>query len=374
MIEQREPSDFTQSSDFFTEVSCFPSDKIGAWLLAIIESIMDGVIVLDATRQLVLFNCEAERIFGYTAKELVGKPLDILLPAPVREQHRLRMDHFAAANEGGSRMMKTRMQLEGVRANGEEFPISAAVSRVMVKGEIFLVVIFRESRTPDNISLKYSLVPTAALRERAVSSQQAGEIEKRRLSRELYDELGQRLSVLKLDMDWLENSLPSAGKLDPIRIAQMQGLLDNIIVRTKNIASSLRPPLLDDFGLLPAIHWLAENFQKKTAAVCEVESSGVSVALGDPVESAIFRLVQEALLNIERHAQADFVKITIWHADRHLEIIIQDDGVGMPADSENKAGCFGLIAMQERIYTLGGTISINNVEPAGVSIHASVPL
>jgi PAS domain-containing protein len=77
MIEHREPSNFTQSGDFFTEISCFPSDKIGAWLLAIIESTMDGVIVLDATRQLVLFNCEAERIFGYTAKELLGKPLDI---------------------------------------------------------------------------------------------------------------------------------------------------------------------------------------------------------------------------------------------------------------------------------------------------------
>lgn len=374
MIEHREPSNFTQSGDFFTEISCFPSDKMGAWLLAIIESTMDGVIVLDATRQLVLFNCEAERIFGYTAKELLGKPLDILVPEQVRTQHRLRMDHFAAANTSGKRMMKTRMLLEGIRANGEEFPISAAVSRITVNGEIFLVVIFHEINISNNISSKHSLAPAAAVRERAVSSQQANEVEKRRFSKELYDELGQRLSVLKLDMDWLENSLPSTGELDPSRIAQMQGLLDNVIIRTKNIASSLRPPLLDDFGLLPAVHWLAENFQKKTAVFCEVESSGVAVTLGDPVESAIFRVVQEALLNIERHAQANIVKITMSHTDKYLEIIIQDDGVGMPVGSENKTGCFGLIAMQERIYTLGGIINISNIEPGGVAIHASVPL
>lgn len=376
MIEQWEQSSqysVTQPRDFFTEISCFSSDKIAAWLLAIVDSTMDGVLVLDAARQLVLFNCGAERIFGYTAQELLGKPVDLLLPVQAREPHQLCMDHFCASGTGGKRMMKTRVQLEGMRANGEAFPISAAVSQVMVKGEVFLIVIFHEHKTPDNISPKYSLVPATSIRERAVSSQQATEIEKRRFSRELYDELGQRLSVLKLDMDWLEN-LPCSDKLDPIRIAQMQGLLDNIIVRTKNIASSLRPPLLDDFGLLPAIHWLTENFQKKTGAVCGVECNGVSITPGDPIESAVFRVVQEALLNIERHAQANFVKITMGHRADHLEITIEDNGIGMPANSENKAGCFGLIAMQERIYTLGGTISMHNIESGGVAIHASVPL
>ena len=125
MIEHRQQTNFTPACDFFTEISCFPSNKIGAWLLAIIESTMDGVIVLDAAHKLVLFNYEAERIFGYTAKELLGKSLDILLPAQVREQHRLRINHFSAADMTEKNMLKTRMQLEGVRANGEEFPINA---------------------------------------------------------------------------------------------------------------------------------------------------------------------------------------------------------------------------------------------------------
>jgi signal transduction histidine kinase len=151
-------------------------------------------------------------------------------------------------------------------------------------------------------------------------------------------------------------------------------LLDNIISRTKSIASSLRPPLLDDFGLLPAVSWLAENFQKKTSVTCEVESNGMTIKPGDPVDSAIFRVVQEGLLNIERHANAKNVRIILWHADGRIDVIIQDDGIGMAVGSENKTGCFGLNAMQERIFNLGGTINVKNIDPRGVAIHASIPV
>jgi signal transduction histidine kinase len=237
-----------------------------------------------------------------------------------------------------------------------------------------LAVILRKSeKQGNNIATQNSSEPSAVVRKRAMSSQQASEIEKKRFSKELYDDLGQRLSVLKLDMDWLENNLSTADKLNLTRIAQMQGLLDNIIIRTKSIASSLRPPLLDDFGLIPAVNWIAEDFQKKTSVVCEVETSNLTGKFSDPIESAIFRVVQEGLLNVERHARATYVKIRIWHSNKQIEVLIQDNGIGMQAGNENKAGCFGLIAMQERIYTLGGSISISNLGPRGFAIHASIP-
>jgi signal transduction histidine kinase len=204
-------------------------------------------------------------------------------------------------------------------------------------------------------------------------SQAVSEMEKRRVSRQLYDDLGQRLSVLKLDMDWLEKSLPDADKLCPSRVAQMQGLLDNIISRTKTIASSLRPPLLDDFGLLPAINWIAESFQKKTSVACHVEAINVVVPPGDPIESAVFRVVQEGLLNIERHARARNANVTLRQSRQQLEVLIQDDGVGMSRECKDKADCFGLIAMRERIYTLGGSVNIGNARPCGVAIHVTIP-
>jgi signal transduction histidine kinase len=143
---------------------------------------------------------------------------------------------------------------------------------------------------------------------------------------------------------------------------------------TKSMASALRPPLLDDFGLLAAVEWMAANFQKKTAVACSVESNGMNIALDDPAESVIFRVIQEALTNIEKHAHAGNATISFHHSGTRLDVMIRDDGVGMAPDSDSKPGCYGLIAMQERIFVLGGTISIENAPPHGVAISLSIPI
>lgn len=346
-----------------------PADRTGAWLLAVIGSVTDGVVIIDAARHVMLMNGEAEQMFRCDSTQLLGKPFDVLLAPQTRAEHILNLDRFTADPKTARGLRRLPLRLEGRRADGEEFPIAAMVSAVSAQGEDFVVLSLREQNDGSK-----PVQASGARRKRAVSSQQASEREKRRVSKELYDDLGQRLSVLKLDMDWLEKSLPPDEKLSPGRIAQMQGLLDNIILRTKTIASSLRPPLLDDFGLLPAVTWMVDMFQKKTAVVCTVESNGVVSKPGDPIESAVFRVVQEALLNIERHAQASHVRIVIWHAGNRVDVLVEDNGIGMAPGSENKPGCYGLIAMQERIDTLGGTIQINNIEPQGVAIKASIPV
>lgn len=333
---------------------------------------MDGVIVIDSFSEIVLLNGEAERMFGHESKHLLGKPMDMLLPRRFRAECRLQMNRFVVMRRNGRRL-RIKIDLIGMRANGKEFFIDASISRVTVRGEVFLAIILRERVSPFKNTSAMTFQEND-LRKLAVSSQQANEIEKRRFSKELYDDLGQRLSVLKLDLDWLEHHLPGMDKRVPERITQMQGLLENIIGRTKSIASTLRPPLLDDFGLMPAIKWITENFHKKTSISCTVESLGISIKAGDPAESAIFRIVQEGLLNVERHAKASHVRIILQRNGTHLDIVIQDDGIGMSAGNENKLGCYGLIAMQERIYILGGTMNIHNVKPKGFAIRASIPL
>ncbi|MDB5841266.1 MAG: hypothetical protein JWQ23_3218 [Herminiimonas sp.] len=374
-IRSRSALSFAPMSCLPDKVSRFSSEQMDAWLWAVIESATNGVILTDARHRVVLISNAAQRLFGYPVQQVLGQPVDRLLSAQTRDAHRNYMDRCHAsglAEQGGT---GNRIQLECIRASGEVFPITALISRIAAQGELFLAVIITESiKSGTDSSYVPAPAPASPVRRRGVSSQQANEVEKRRVSRELYDDLGQHLSVLKLDMDWLENSLPNVDKLCPARIKQMQSLLDNIIVRTKSIASSLRPPLLDDFGLLPAVKWVADNFNKRTSIQCEVESKGMAVRLGDPVDSAIYRVVQEALLNIERHSHASHVKIRLWHSGMKLDVIIEDDGVGMVSGSENKAGCFGLVAMQERIYTLGGTIKIKNLKPRGLVIHASTPV
>ena len=212
------------------------------------------------------------------------------------------------------------------------------------------------------------------LRKMAASSQQKDELEKRHFSRELYDDLSQRLSVLKLDLDWLQTRFAEIDTIVPARIAQMQHLLASIIARTKNIAMTLRPPLLDDFGLIPAIEWMMDNFQKRVAVACRLEKHGISVRSGDPAESAVFRLIQESLLNVERHAHATAVHVLLVQSGRHLDVCVEDNGTGIAPGDIDKPGCYGLIAMQERVVILGGTIALGNIEPNGFAIRASIPL
>jgi PAS domain S-box-containing protein len=343
-----------ESSDFAADLSRLPSSRVGAWLNAVLQSSMDAVAIIDDRQCIVLLNRETERLFEYPSKQLLGKPMDVLLSAGSRTRYR-RMIESAASGE--------RLHMEGLRASGSRFRFDASVSCISDAAESFRVLAMRECAPS-----------TLAVRRRAVSYQQAYELEKRRVSRELYDELGQRLSVLKLDMDWLEKSLPATGQLSPARIAQMQSLLDSVIIRTKTIASGLRPPLLDDFGLLAAVRWVAQSFQKRTTIQCDVESNVASLSVGDPVDTAVYRVVQESLLNIERHAHARHVRIEMRREGGDIRVLIQDDGIGIPSGSEYKAGCFGLVAMQERIYTLGGTVDIRSREHQGSAIHVSIPV
>jgi PAS domain S-box-containing protein len=357
---------------FITSLPRFPTGKVGAGLQSIIDSAMDAVIVVDTAREIVLVNHKVERMFGYPASQLLEKSIDMLLPPRFGPEQKRRLERLCSTRGTGRR---TKLGLRGQHASGEPLFLNTSAARVTMHGESFLALVVHSSATDDGATeQRRRTVKTADLRRWAATSQQANEVERRRFSKKLYDEIGQRLSVLKLDLDWLENSLSDADEELPERVAQMQGLLDNVITMTKSMASALRPPLLDDFGLLPAVEWMAENFQKKTGIVCTVEGNGMSVKLGEPIESVLFRVIQEGLTNIEKHSDARQARIVFLHTDKQLDVMIQDDGIGIPAGAQSKSGCYGLIGMQERIFVLGGTITVGNVKPHGVLIHATIPL
>jgi len=371
MTTYLEPS-LDKSSTSITALSRFPTNKVGQPLLSILQAALNGVIIVDAMRRIVLVNDMIERIFGYPAQQLLEQSLDLLLPSHVDRDARRRRGSLAVAH---TRSERSGLELKGLHANGTALSLNATITGVAVRGKFFLALILQDA------DLGLHAGPTGAhsawpveRRRRAVSSQQASEVEKKRFSRKLYDDIGQRLSVLKLDLDWLENSLSDTDQIFPARLAQMQGLLDNVISMTKSMASALRPPLLDDFGLLPAVEWMAEAFRKKSSIVCSVKSAGMTAPLDDAIESAVFRVVQEGLSNIERHAHAQTAEISLLLSEDRLDVMIQDDGIGLAHDSENKPGCYGLIAMQERVFVLGGTITIRNIKPHGVAIQASIPI
>lgn len=347
----------------------FPAAMLGASLLDVIQGAANGVVIVDAAHRIVLVNQRAEAIFGYPASFLLDRPLGILLPGGTDGEVRPRVGRLGAPRTFGRR---GGIELRGVRADGAPIALKGSITRLSIRGEGFLALIVDDITQPTLPPLTNPVASQS--RNRAMSSQQASEMEKRRFSRKLYDDIGQRLSVLKLDLSWLENSLPATNRTVPERLAEMQGLLDNVITLTKSMASTLRPPVLDDFGLLPAVEWMTESFRKRTGMRCELASDGLDDKLDDAVESAVFRIIQEGLSNIERHSHAGWAWVRLQRGRAMLEVEIRDDGVGLENGDQGKPGCYGLIAMQERVFVLGGTIRIENVRPRGMRIIVCIPL
>lgn len=362
----------TDHTDYVSKADRLPPDRLGTWLSALLQSTLDSVIVIDQSYQTVLVNEQAGRLFGTPAQGLLSRSIAQLVPARLLEHHSQAFDQLATTRLGGRRL-HIRVDSIGVRADRTEFPFEASISRVTIRGELFFAVVMRELPADSGHRAIAKNILTEN-RRRAVTSQQANEVEKRRLSRLLYDDIGQSLGVLKLDMDWIQASLPPDQEDTRQRVMQMQSTLDRTIARIKNIASTMRPPLLDDFGLAAALKWVAADFQKRTGIDCRFDNHGSTVRVGDPIESAFFRLAQEGLLNIERHANATKVTISFSREIRSVDVLIADNGIGIADDYTSKAGCYGMIAMQERIYTLGGSVSIRNLSPQGLAIHASIPV
>lgn len=345
-----------QAEHCIADLTQLPAGADHAWLAALLLAAMDPVVICDSKLQMVLLNAEARRLFGHNAAQLAGLDMASLLAAASYE--RLQQSVCGAASA-------VKFRAEGVRADESRFDMDLSLSSVTCGNETFLVTSMRECSPA-----------TIAGQRQALSFQHAHELEKRRFSHELYNELGQCLSVLKLDLDWLEQTLHATDRDSPAveRIANMQSLLDSAIVRTRAIASDLRPPLLDDFGLLAAVRWIAQTFEKRTGVRCEIDSDIDAIAGGDAVYSVVYRVVQECLLNVERHAQASRVQVSMHAHDQRVDVLVQDDGVGLPSGAERKPGCFGLAAMKERIYTLGGNMDIRTGAKRGSAIHISLPI
>lgn len=344
----------------------FPEGLLGAWLTSFVQSADQGVLIVAGDHRIVLVNAAAGHIFGYPTVDLPGLAIDALLPERTRHSYMTQLGRFAAIRVAGRRL-RIKLDLKGRRANGEEFYLGVSLSRLAVKGEVFLVAIAQEL-----LSHQGQPSPSFRLRKLAGSSQQENESERRHFSRALYDDIGQRLSVMKLDLDWCEGR-PAEPSLSR-RLQQMQLLLDDIIRNTKNIASGLRPPLLDDFGLQAAVEWISSQFQKRTGIICSLRCRDGSINVNETVDSAVFRIVEEALTNIELHAKARNVDISLWRTDHDVHVIVADDGIGLHESWRSKPGCLGLMAMDERIGILGGQVHIKNLDPSGVAVLASLPV
>ena len=346
-------------------------ENVEARIGSIINSAMDAIITVDQTQRIVLANESAVRIFGWAREELIGQALDLLIPERYLHAHHSHVERFGATGTT-SRRMGDNTVVFGRRKSGEEFPVEASISRLIEDGRILYTVILRDvtARIQAENALQQS---REELRELAAVSHEAREQEKSRIARELHDELAQALTALKMDVAWLAEKLP-AGHGVHSKLHSMQDLLDGTVTATRRISADLRPLLLDDLGFSPAVEWLAGNFSQRTGIPCEFAADTPDSNLPDPQATAVFRMLQECLTNIARHAGASQVEINIKHIDDEIVVTIRDNGCGFDSSAPRKSTSFGLLGLRERANLLGGGVIITSTPGKGTQVEIRVPL
>lgn len=217
--------------------------------------------------------------------------------------------------------------------------------------------------------LKESHAQLEALSYRLVQVQ---EEERRHIARDLHDEVGQALTGLKLILDRMDTEPGSAVQSD---VAEAQELVTNLMDQVRELYLDLRPPLLDDLGLLPTLLWYFEHYSQRTTLHVYFSHNGLNRRFGNEIETTAYRIIQEALTNIARYARAKHVDVMVWADEETIELQIRDDGVGFDKSIlKNKPNSSGIAGMRERIKHLGGNFKIEAAPDQGVEIIAMLPL
>jgi PAS domain S-box-containing protein len=338
--------------------------RLAARLAGMLDSAMDGIITVDEWHRIVLYNRAAEKIFGWPSAQALGQPLSILLPERFRAGHDDHMKRFA--NTGvTSRRMGDGTVLYGLRANGEEFPMDASISQLATADGKLLTVIMRDVSERVRAQEERSAFAAAANAIR--------EEEKTRVARELHDELAQSLTAIKMDANWVRDKLATEPQEARRKLEQVLVLVDGAVASTRRIAADLRPLLLDDLGLGPAIEWLAGNFTQRHGVPCRLSVDG-ELELEEPYATAVFRIVQESLVNVAKHAGASEVSVDVERTGDEIVLSVVDDGRGFDTAAPRRPGSLGLMGLDERTELLRGTLAITSAPGAGTRVEVRIPL
>jgi len=338
---------------------------------AIIDSAMDAIITVDEAQRIIEFNPAAEQIFGCRAADVIAQPLDRLLPERFRALHRHHLERFGATG-ATMRRMGTSSVLYGLRADGTEFPIDASISRIDVGGRRFFTVILRDLTERERAA---QLLDRShrELGELYSAMHDVREAERTRIARELHDELAQWLTALKMDISWLAMKLPPDQPQLAAKTGKMKALVDTTVASVRRIAADLRPPMLDDLGLVAAVENLVHDFSERAGVMVSLDVDIDGHHLHDPLATALYRMMQEALTNVARHSGASQVEVGMRIEDGILRVHVRDNGRGI-GNAEAPQKSFGVMGIRERARTLGGVAQVFSPEAGGTVVNIEIPM
>jgi PAS domain S-box-containing protein len=309
------------------------------------------------------------RLFGVTNRqEVIDHPLAESVAPRDREEVVARAERRSRGEPA-----EDEYEMMGMRLDGLQFPCRVAVSKLALSDGPATMAFFFDLTTQKESEKKLE-DSRGKMRSLAIHLLHAREEERKRVAREIHDELGQILTALKMDLQWIEKRLAPRTPRIMEKIQGVVGLADQTIQMVHRISSELRPGMLDDLGLAAAVEWLGGDFSRRNGIPCRVDITARESRIGGNSSTALFRIIQEALTNVARHAHASHASVELWEEDGALKIRVKDDGEGVTEEQSTSPQSFGLIGIRERAQALGGEMSITGRPGKGTTLTVTIPL
>lgn len=337
----------------------------------LIETCPDAIIICNKNGNIEIINRQTELLFGFKRSELIGNPVEILVPENNREKHRQHRKKYVQMPK--TRPMGEILDLYAKKKDGSIFPVEISLAPLKINGNTWISAVIRDitERKKLNDNLKKT---NEDLRMLATKIQNVKEEERTAIAREIHDELGQRLTALKIDISWI---LKKMGK-EKIEIRQKSDeilkMLDGTIKIIRKISADLRPSILDDLGLIEALKWYGIDFEKRTGIKVKFQSAIADFVLPNEIATGIFRIYQESLTNVARHADAKNVNANIGFTDSKITLTITDDGKGFDARKIAEKKTLGLLGIGERALLMGGECKIKSSPGQGTTVIVTIHL
>lgn len=325
---------------------------------AVFRAAPDGIVIVDESGTIHDVNPAALRMFAYSEVELVGEPIEILVPDELRARHEAHRDAFGQAPH--TRPMGVGMELRGRRSDGGLFPVEIGLSLLESQAGTRTIAIIRD------------LTLRLRLRRFGAEALRGMEEERQRIALELHDDTAQRLSALLV---MLRTAM--AIDADDERRELLDGVREQLLDTAegvRRIARGLRPPALADVGLAAAIRGHVRDIEPALRVPVALDLEGVGALLSPDERLVIYRVVQEALSNIARHADAASANVSLRRVGGLVRTTIRDDGRGFEPELMDEDRGLGLLGMQERARMIGAGLTVESRIGEGTVIRLDIPI
>jgi PAS domain S-box-containing protein len=336
---------------------------------ALFQAAAQAIFIVDRNGRVLMANPATEKMLGYSESELTGQSIEMLVPEAARARHvSHRTGYFDSPQ---ARPMGLGMDLQARRKDGSTFDAEISLSYIpSAQGTLAVAFVSDISkRKADDLAIRRQ---REELRQLAARLMTAQDDERRRIARDLHDDLSQKLAYLAMDLSKLALKHSSSDMQKELLALRARAHEASDTVR--HISHQLHPSVLDDIGLEAAVEQYCEEFQERSGILTHFQASDVPDALSREVSSSVYHIFQESLRNVSKHSQANEVFVTLETAGHLLRLTVRDEGVGLPPEHLKTGTSIGIVGMKERAHLVNGTLSLASRVGEGTEITVSVPI